>query len=45
MEQDFMENQILSNSADLEIGPSWAELHVLPHNADIETISEVRSKW
>ena len=45
MEQDFMEGQIVHNSVDLEIGPSWAELHKLPHNATTEQISEIRSKW
>lgn len=38
MEQDFIENQIVHNSVDLEIGTSWANLVTLPHNADIETI-------
>jgi hypothetical protein len=38
METDFLENQIVHNSVDLEIGTSWANLVTLPHNADIETI-------
>lgn len=45
MEQDFMYNQTLKNSADLEIGPNWALLHTLPHNATIEEIQEVRNQW
>jgi DNA polymerase I-like protein with 3'-5' exonuclease and polymerase domains len=45
METQFMEGQILGNSADLEIGPSWAKLYKLPHNATIEEIQEIRSQW
>jgi DNA polymerase-1 len=45
METKYMEGQILDNSVDLEIGPSWAKLYKLPHNADIETIVEIRSQW
>ena len=45
MEKDFMEGQIVHNSADLEIGPNWSELYQLPHNATIEQIKEVRSKF
>lgn len=45
METDFMENQIVHNSADLEIGPNWAELYKLPQNASIEQIEEIRGKW
>ena len=45
MEKDFMENQILANSVDLEIGPDWSELHKLSHNADIEEIKAVRDNW
>lgn len=45
MEQDFMEGQILSNSAELEIGPDWSTLHVLPHSADEEMIREIRKKF
>lgn len=45
MEKDFMEDQILANSVDLEIGPDWSELHKLSHNADIEEIKAVRSSW
>ena len=39
MTTDFMTNQIIHNEADLEIGPSWATLHKLPHNASISDIS------
>jgi hypothetical protein len=45
MEQDFMEGQILPNSAELEIGPDWSTLHVLPHSADEEKIREIRKKF
>ena len=36
-----MENQILQNSVDLEIGPNWAELHKLSHSASEQEIKEV----
>lgn len=45
MEQDFMENQTLHNSADLEIGPNWSELYHLDHNISTQEIKEVREKW
>ena len=45
MEQDFIENQTLHNSADLEIGPNWSELHHLDHNISTQEIKEVREKW
>ena len=45
METKYMSGQILDNSVDLEIGPSWAKLYKLPHNADVETITEIRSQW
>lgn len=45
METDFMKDQIVPNSADLEIGPDWATLYQLPHNASIEQISEIRSEF
>lgn len=45
MEQDYMEDQTISNEARLEIGPDWGTLYELPENADIETISEFRSKF
>lgn len=44
MEQDFLENQIVHNSVDLEIGTSWAKLTTLPHNADVETIKSAIAK-
>lgn len=43
MTKDFMEGQVIPNEADLEIGPNWAELYTLDHNAtadDIKTIME-----
>lgn len=43
METDFMVNQIIKNEASLEIGPSWADLHNLPHEASLETIKKVIS--
>lgn len=45
MEKDFMFNQILPNSVDLEIGPSWEKLYTLPHNADTQEIIQVRKQW
>ena len=45
MEQDFMEGQILPNSAELEIGPDWSTLFKLPHNADLETIKKIRKEF
>lgn len=45
METKYMDGQILENSVDLEIGPSWAELHKLSHNASIEEIKSVRAEW
>lgn len=41
MEKDFMENQTLQNSVDLEIGPNWAELYKLSHSASEQEIKEV----
>lgn len=41
METDFMEGQIVHNSAELEIGPSWAKQHVLPHNASLSEITQL----
>ena len=41
METDFLENQILKNSANLEIGTSWADLHELGHDMSIEEIQEL----
>lgn len=41
MTTDFMFDQIVPNTADLEIGSSWADLHLLQHNATIDDISTV----
>ena len=41
MEKDFMENQIVANSARLEIGPSWADLYELPDGADVKHIANI----
>jgi len=43
MTTDFMENQLVHNDADLEIGKDWANLEVLPHNASIEEIQTIRN--
>lgn len=45
METKYMEGQILENSIDLEIGPSWAKLFKLPHNASEQQIMEIRQAW
>lgn len=45
METKYMAGQILDNSVDLEIGPDWYELYKLPHNAPVEEISAIRTKW
>lgn len=45
MEKDFMVDQEVKNSADLEIGPDWAHLHRLPINASEKEVKEVRKKW
>jgi DNA polymerase-1 len=44
MEEDFLEDQVVHNSANLEIGLSWADLTELEHNATIEQIQEVIDK-
>ena len=41
MEKDFLENQIVHNSANLEIGDSWANLFELKHNASEEEINKI----
>ena len=40
MTRDFMEDQTISNTADLEIGPNWADLHLIHNNA---SESEIQS--
>ena len=40
MTQDFMQNQIIKNTADLEIGPDWADLHLIHNNATLEDIEQ-----
>jgi len=45
MEQDFMEEQIVHNSADLELGKDWSDLYTLPHNASITQIQKVRNNF
>lgn len=42
MEQDFMPNQLVHNSANLEIGTDWSNCIELPHNASIQQINKVR---
>jgi hypothetical protein len=41
MEQDFMNNQTVHNSADLELGNDWAELYTLSHNASLDEINQI----
>lgn len=41
MTQDFIEDQIVHNEANLEIGTSWADLHELSNNATLEEIQNV----
>ena len=41
METDFLENQIVKNEANLEIGKDWSDLHELKHNASIEDINKI----
>lgn len=41
MEEDFLEGQVVRNSANLEIGDSWADVIELPHNATEEDIQVV----
>jgi hypothetical protein len=44
LEKDFMEDQVVPNSADLELGSDWATLHTLTHNASIREITGVLNK-
>jgi len=44
METDFMVDQIVHNTADLELGNNWSSLHALSHNASLEEISQVLEK-
>ena len=39
MEQDFIKDQIVHNSANLEIGTSWADLVELSHSATLDDIT------
>lgn len=39
--KDFMENQVVPNEAEAEIGLNWAELHKIKNNASIEEINSV----
>ena len=41
MEKDFLENQIVHNEANLEIGPNWSELTELAHNLTTKEIKEL----
>ena len=41
MQTDFMFDQAVPNDAEMEIGSSWADLHKLPHNADVDTITNI----
>ena len=41
METDFIINQTVSNSADLEIGLDWSDIRTLSHNASLEEITRL----
>ena len=43
MTQDFMENQTIKNTADLEIGHSWGDLKIIRNDATLEDIQAVRN--
>ena len=46
MEKDFVEGQLIKNSADLCIGTTWANVEdtELPHNATVEEINKIMEK-
>lgn len=44
METDFLVDQLVKNSADLEIGLDWSDAHKLSHNASIEEIENTLKK-
>jgi effector-binding domain-containing protein len=41
MVKDFMDNQIVHNEANLEIGPDWASQTELPNNCSTEEIKQI----
>ena len=41
MGKDFLENQIVQNEANLEIGTSWADLTELQHSVSIDEINKI----
>lgn len=41
MSKDFMEDQIVKNEAESEIGRNWADLTGVPNNASIEEIKQI----
>ena len=41
METDFITDQLVKNSAELEIGLDWSDANLLKHNATIEDIEKV----
>ena len=41
MTTQWLEDQIVQNEANLEIGNSWADLHELPNNASLKKIKQV----
>ena len=43
MEQDFLDNQIVHNKADLEIGTDWSNIgkNKLPHNCSTDYIQGI----
>lgn len=42
---DYIEDQVIPNEAQGEIGMNWADLHKLPNSASIEKIQEVVDKF
>lgn len=40
---DFMEDQIIPNEAESEVGYNWSDMVAIPNNASLETIKEVIS--
>jgi len=41
MEKDFLDEQIVKNEVNLEVGKSWGDLVELPHNVSLEYIQKV----
>ena len=45
MNTDFLQNQVVPNDCALDIGPSWAELKELHHNASTYEITAILSSY